>query len=180
MRDFIKQNTTSVSGIAVSFLIGLFLLLFPKTTANVVFFLVGAALIATGVVKVIQYFTEDAHRAVGGWQLATGILLALGGIAMLVLSKALLAFVPFVFGCALLVGGVLKLQSAFDMRRMNAPKWQMNLIGVGISALLGIIIIFNPFSTAITLMRVIGVSLIVEAVQDALCLINFNKVEKKF
>lgn len=180
MRQFLKENMAGTAGIALSGLLGLFLLLFPQTTADAVFFIIGAVLIVTGAIRAILYFAGDAHMAVGGWQLATGVMLMLAGIMLFVLADALIAFVPFVFGCALLVGGIFKLQTAFDMRRMGVDKWQRELIYVGISVAMGALIIFNPFSTAMTLMRVIGAALVIEAVQDAICAIKFHKVEKNF
>ena len=180
MRQFLKENMAGMAGIILGGLLGLFLLLFPQTTANVVFFMIGTALIVTGVVRSILYFTGDAHKAVGGWQLATGVMLVLAGVMLFVLADALISFIPLVFGCALLVGGIFKLQTAFDMRRMGVDKWQHELIYVGVSVVMGAIIIFNPFSTALTLMRVIGAALVVEAVQDTICAVKFHEIEKNF
>ena len=87
---------------------------------------------------------------------------------------------PWAAGSWLRVGGIFKLQTAFDMRRMGVDKWQHELIYVGVSVVMGAIIIFNPFSTALTLMRVIGAALVVEAVQDTICAVKFHKIEKNF
>ena len=106
MRDFFKQNAPGLAGVLLGGLLGLFLLLFPQTTANIVFFIFGTALIVAGVVHAILYFADDARNAIGGWQLATGIMLVLAGIAVFVLADALIAFLPFIFGLILLIGGV--------------------------------------------------------------------------
>ena len=39
MRDFFKQNAPGLAGVLLGGLLGLFLLLFPQTTANIVFFI---------------------------------------------------------------------------------------------------------------------------------------------
>ena len=70
MRDFFKQNAPGLAGVLLGGLLGLFLLLFPQTTANIVFFIFGTALIVAGVVHAILYFADDARNAIGGWQLA--------------------------------------------------------------------------------------------------------------
>ena len=180
MRDFFKQNAPGLAGVQLGGLLGLFLLLFPQTTANIVFFIFGTALIVAGVVHAILYFADDARNAIGGWQLATGIMLVLAGIAVFVLADALIAFLPFIFGLILLIGGVFKLQGAFDMRRMGVSTWARELIYVAVSVVMGLVIICNPFSTMMTLMRVIGAALVIEAVQDAICALKFYKIEKKF
>ena len=83
-------------------------------------------------------------------------------------------------GLILLIGGVFKLQGAFDMRRMGVSTWARELIYVAVSVVMGLVIICNPFSTMMTLMRVIGAALVIEAVQDAICALKFYKIEKKF
>ena len=54
------------------------------------------------------------------------------------------------------------------------------MIYVAVSVVMGLVIICNPFSTMMTLMRVIGAALVIEAVQDAICALKFYKIEKKF
>ena len=66
MRDFFKQNAPGLAGVLLGGLLGLFLLLFPQTTANIVFFIFGTALIVAGVVHAILYFADDARNAIGG------------------------------------------------------------------------------------------------------------------
>lgn len=180
MKQLLKDHATGTAGLLIGFLMGLLLLFVPQLTAKVVVLVIGGALILFGVVRMIQYFRADAHAAVDSWGLATGVMVALGGVGVFVFSKALIGLVPFVIGCIIIAGGVLKLQRALDLMRLGAERWYLDFIGVAVSIVLGLIIILNPFATALTLMRVIGASLVVEAVQDALCELRFYKIHKRF
>ena len=53
-----------------------------------------------------------------------------------------------------------------SQNRMAAQRWFLPLIGAMIQTVLGLIIFWNPFSTALAFMRYIGVSLLLEGVSQ--------------
>ena len=54
-------------------------------------------------------------------------------------------------------------------------KWNITMVAAVISLIFGALIVFNPFSTAMTLMRVLGAGLIYEGVVDY----TYSKFKKK-
>mgnify|MGYP005790089263 CR=1 FL=1 len=180
MWRMIKENAAGAAGIAAGGLLGLLLLFFPQTTADAVLYIFGIALILIGAVRSVQYFRMDVRSAISSRQLALGVLLIFAGVMVLVFSESFISFFPFVLGCVLFIGGIAKLQSAFDLKRMGVAKWYYDLFGVLVSLLFGLIILLNPFSAAMTLMRVIGAALVIEVVQDVICAVRFCRFEKKF
>ena len=77
-------------------------------------------------------------------------------------------------GIILLVSGLVKLQTALDFRRNNVRRWQLQLTISLISVVMGIIILLNPFGTALLMTRMIGAAILVEGLQDALSLRTFK------
>ena len=104
-----------------------------------------------------------------------GLVLALCGLALIAFKAALLSVVPVLFGIALLIGGVAKIQAACNLRRMAYGRWYLTMIAAVVSCILGFLIIANPFATTLVLVRVIGASIAIEAVQDLISILTYNR-----
>lgn len=155
---------------------GLALLIWPGITTDLVLNIAGAALIVVGAFNIVRYFMNKDPYDLFSWELGLGIALACGGVALIVFKGLLLSIVPLLFGIALLVGGIVKIQAAFNLHRMTYGRWYLTLIGAAASCVLGILIICHPFGTGLVLMRVIGASIAIEAVEDLLSIRSYDKV----
>ena len=160
---------------AAALVFGLVLLIWPGIATDVILNLCGAALLIAGAWKIARYFLrKDDYRAYN-WDLSVGLVLALCGLALIAFKAALLSVVPVLFGIALLIGGVAKIQAACNLRRMAYGRWYLTMIAAVISCILGFLIIANPFATTLVLVRVIGASIAVEAVQDLISILTYNR-----
>ena len=168
-----------VTGAAIIAL-GLVLLIMPGLATSVVFNVIGIGCILIGVVHIIKYCRLDARAAVLSNEMAQGLAWAVGGLLIIIFKGLLVSLLPTLFGLAVLVGGVIKIQSTLGFRRMNASRWYWELICAAVSVVLGILILTNPFSTALLLMRVIGISLIVEGVMDMISRAAFKRACDSF
>ena len=112
--------------------------------------------------------------------MALGLGWIIGGAAVIIFKGLLVSLLPILFGMVMLVGGVIKIQSTLGFRRMNAGRWYLELISAAISVVLGFLILANPFSTALLLMRVIGVSLIIEGVMDLISRVAYKRARDRF
>ena len=151
---------------AAALVFGLVLLIWPGIATDVILNLCGAAL--------LYFLRKDDYRAYN-WDLSVGLVLALCGLALIAFKAALLSVVPVLFGIALLIGGVAKIQAACNLRRMAYGRWYLTMIAAVISCILGFLIIANPFATTLVLVRVIGASIAIEAVQDLISILTYNR-----
>ena len=156
--------------------LGLILLIAPGTAVSFVFNGIGALCIGIGILNLIRYFTMDARASISSNALSSGIILIAGGLAVILLKETLMSIIPVFFGVAILIGGIGKLQAALHFRRMNAQRWYVELIFAAVSIIFGALILFNPFSTAMLLMRVIGLALLIEGLSD---LASISALERK-
>ena len=157
--------------------LGLVLLILPGVAASVVLCGIGAIGIIIGIVHVVRYFTLDAKAAIFGFDLSIGLV---GGILVIILKDFLISLLPVFFGLVVLLGGIAKVQTTLSLKRMNAPHWYMELVAAVISIALGTVILCNPFSTALLLMRIIGAALLVEGIQDLISIYTFKKARDAF
>lgn len=161
---------------AVIILFGLALVIWPNITMGFLLNLLGGVLIAIGVFHIVRYFTSDHRAAMFNFDLGLGITLAFLGLLVILLKGFLLSIVPAILGCILLITGFVKIQAAFDFKRMQVQRWYLEMIAAGISLVLGMLIIFNPFGTGMLLTRMIGVAILIEGIQDIISLRAYNRV----
>ena len=106
--------------------------------------------------KPVQRITES--------RLATGLILLVAGSLLAFNPNYLEDFLPFIWGLALLFGGFLKIQYAFDEKSVNVKRWWIMLIFAAFSILVGILSLLNLLGENRNL--VIGILLVLEAVLD--------------
>lgn len=157
--------TELLAGLAL-ILIGLILLIWPGIATNLLFGAIGAICIVIGLVYVVRYCMLEDKLAITSFDLALGLVWIIGGVAVIVFKNLLLSLLPILFGLIVLVGGVIKIQSTLGFKRMNAPRWYLELVCAIVSIAFGVIILLNPFATAQLLMRIIGAALLVEGCMD--------------
>ena len=162
-------------GVVVSAL-GLVLTIWPDIASNALLNGIGTILILAGLIRSLRYFRGETSVVVLANDLAIGLISIMAGILIISLKALLFSLIPVLLGIVVLVGGVIKLQSTLDMKRMHIRRWYLELACTIISIVLGILILFNPFSTAMLLMRVIGVALLLEGVVDLISKHAYEKV----
>ena len=156
-------NRGNVIAALVFFVIGLFLIIFPEVSSSVLCYLIFAALLLDGLRHVICYFRGQLSEALAGYDLALGACEILLSLFVLIRQGVMLSLLPICLGAALVVSGVIRLQRAFDLHRAGFPAWRTLLILGGAVALLGLLMLINPFATSRLLLIFLGVAMVVNA-----------------
>ncbi len=171
---------TEIITCAAFIVLGLVLLVVPGLATSVIFNVIGIGCIVIGIVHLIRYFRLEAQLALMSNDMALGLGWIIGGAAIIIFKSLLVSLLPILFGMMMLVGGVIKIQSTLGFRRMNAGRWYLELISAAISVVLGFLILANPFSTVLLLMRVIGISLVIEGIMDLVSRIAYKRARDRF
>lgn len=172
----LRRSTIAES--LVLLLVGILFLLFPESSGTVICYAVGALLCLCGLVRIVVYLRADRLIAFGSFGLVEGAALLAAGIFVLVRPEVLAGVLTTVFGVLLIIDGVLKMQHAISLSRIRARGWWVVLLLAAATAALGVIVLLNPFATALTLMIFAGVSLIVGSVSDLLTLLYVSRCVK--
>lgn len=168
-----------VIGIA-TIALGLVLTIYPNLASSLVFNAIGIVAIIIGLVYLVRYFMLDFKAAMISNGLFVGLMWLVGGILLITLKSFLLSLLPFFFGLILLIGGVAKLQYTLNFKRMGATRWYLELAATVLSIVFGVVILVNPFSTMLMLMRIIGVALLIEGVQDLISHYAYKKTSEAY
>lgn len=160
-------------------LLGVVALVIPETMEKALGYLIGVVLIVAGAVSMISYLLRDAHQNYYHNDFLHGLIGIAAGILVLNKVEFIISLIPFLLGVLVLVSGCSKLQDVIDMKRMGYGNWIVMLVFAVVNVLLGLLLMCNPFKSAILLFRLLGVGLAFSGVTDCVITVYFaNKIRK--
>ncbi|MCD8120597.1 MAG: DUF308 domain-containing protein [Lachnospiraceae bacterium] len=171
---YFKERSNSFFASIVELVIGILLWVNPYGFISGIVKVLGIVLLVAGIWQIIEHFREAPEFAMRGTRLFWGLILALLGLFCLLRSgwfMHTLSILVVVIGIVLLVSGLMKVQWTIDLARVKAPRWGATAASAILSVLIGLVFIFNPFSTQAIMWQVLAAFLIVEAVLDILSVV---------
>ena len=144
---------------AVLFVLGLVLAIIPELSLKALCYILGAVSLVFGIVKIAAGVGDKNDGIGGGADITFGVIAAVFGGVLLLHPAFVLYVLPFLIGIAITVSGVLSFRKAKFSGSLGGK------ITAAVTAIAGILIIFNSFKTAVTATRVIGAALVVCGVE---------------
>ena len=157
------------------FLLALGILLIVKSEATIlmVSYVIGAVLIALGILAIINFLRSKSELY--HLDIVYGIVTIILGVLVIKNPKVIGSIIPFVVGTGILINSGTKLKYALDLRENKEEVWKYTLLVATISAVLGVLLIFNPFKASSILVQVIGIVISIYAVLDIVSTILLKK-----
>lgn len=175
---FLKRNGSAIAAGLVELLTGILLFVDPVGFTAGILMAVGVILLVCGAVCLIHYFNTEPVQAALEQNFSKGlVMILLGGFLALRTQQAIALFplLTHLYGVAILIIGVVKLQQGVDLLRLKARFWFLAGVNAALAILFAAVILSDPFASTIVLWRVAAISLIVEAVLDVVVLIMTRK-----
>lgn len=172
-KDFIY---TALALIAV----GVMFVVLPKSSAALICYITAGLMCIWGIIKLMMYLRSNVGQAFGSFGLVTSVSLIIGGIAIFINPEFFAGVIATIFGCAMIVDGVLKVQYGIDLSRIGGKYWWVVLIVAAVFIAAGLIVVFNPFFGAVAVMTFLGVMLIIDGISDLITAFYVSRVLKKF
>ena len=142
--------------------LGLLFILRPDQSLAVMGHVLGVAMIAFGVFKLVGYFSRDLYRLAFQYDLEFGILLVVLGIIVLPRSEDVMGVLAAALGIAILADGLFKARIAMDSRTFGIRDWWVILVLAIITCGAGGLLVLRPWQGARLLARLLGAALLCE------------------
>lgn len=152
------KQSFSYSSIVI-LIVGIILLVYPAASQQALCRLIGGALIIKGGAGLFGRFIDKSADAFPPDNIWNIVLLGLG-VFVVLNPPVVISMIPYAFGLFLFVSSISSLQKALMMKRMGYEKWAGSALFAGIRILLALLMINNPFGTAVALTRFIGACLV--------------------
>ena len=164
MKDFLKSSiATSIFLI----ILGILLVFQSEMTIMAISYVIGGILVAIGALALIRYIKKAADKeSTSELDIIYGIVTIIFVVIIIQNYQALASIIPIVLGVTIIVSSVGKLNYAFQLKADDNQLWKTTMIISIISTICGVVLLFNPFSAAIGIMKIIGIFIIVYAILD--------------
>ena len=173
----IKVSFIAVSAVLIA--LGLWLLICPGVSSAAICVALGAVSVLYGTIKLLGYFSNDLYRLAFQFDLAVGILSIILGMLLILRPDAVLSFLPTVIGVFILVDSILRFQTSIDARHFGMDKWWAILLISCVGAALGVLLLFRPFESALAMIRLMGLTLMIDGTENLMTCLYTVKVPRR-
>ena len=164
-----RQNKTSAIVTAV---IGLLLLLAPGGVVSTLLKLIGWALLIVGGFMILScmWNGHKSHQAVGDSVVlaVVGLVIFLLGLWIVRSPGNVVSIVVTGVGLVMLLHAINDIGYAVNAYRVMAQGWWSAALSGGVTLILAVMILLNPFGTAMSVIRIAGICLLIDGIGDLL------------
>ncbi|MCR5419936.1 MAG: DUF308 domain-containing protein [Lachnospiraceae bacterium] len=178
MEKKINKSIYITAGIYI--ILGLVMVLFPETTMKTFCLSLGLIAAGLGIINLVTYFSRSVDDSVYRYDFVSGIMLILVGIMFVVKMETVIEYIPVILGVLILLSGVIKLQHAIDLKRIDFNGWLYVLVFSLLCLSIGTVCVLQPSFIASTLVIIMGISFIFCGMTDLITLILLSKRMKQY
>lgn len=159
-------------------LLGLVLVIWPHILGVMLCYLLGGALVVMGIFQLIGFLRGERLGFYNKFNMLMGIVLVLLGIWICTQPHIVLSIIPVVVGIIVLFHGLMDIQYTFDIKKTGNSKWWIALIAAIITIVVGLMLVFNPFTAYEITMVLLGIAMLYDGGSD-LVLLAFSYLAQK-
>lgn len=161
----------------ITIIVGTILLFLPDLTNKVVGIITGVIFVLFGLTSVYKYLKRDGAK-IYTLNLVFSILYLVLGVVIIIFPFSVIEFVTVCLGLFLIINGATKINYGLWLKRGSCSAWLITLIAGSFLGVLGIMMIFNPF-TSYALTQIVGAFLIMSGVINLSDAITFKAAAKE-
>lgn len=161
----------------VYLIVGIILFTKPSTSLLTISYILAGLLIVVGVLNIINSLSKNNVST--SFAFAGGVLCIIIGAFLVYKPKTISQILLVILSFGIILSGVFKLQNALEMFKSGRRNWWVFLIIAVVILGYGVMTLFNPFKTALTLVKYLGIGFIVSGVADFISTIIVSSKVKK-
>lgn len=178
---FSKKLLTGFLFCLFEFITGLTVMIYAKGFNKFIVAIAGIGLLLYGLLHVIRYYQTEPKVAAQKQLLMKGLLFLSCGCFCAFRSNWFIAVLPsfaFLLGVGVFVVGLLKVQKAMDMIRLDQSRWYFAFIDAAVTLACSATVLNGPYATKKVFWILNGILLILVAAADAALLVLSNMPRK--
>ncbi len=167
----------SIGTALITIITGIILLLVPELSGKVLGIIVGIIFLIEGINSIYKYFHREGAKLYN-LNLVFGVIYAVLGVVIILVPSSVVEFITVCLGIYMIVNGASKVNYALWLKRGNEDSWLITLATGILVAIVGVLVIFNPFAS-LTLTKLAGAFLIITGILDFMDTILFKNRSKE-
>ena len=165
----------------ITLILGIVLTIEPTGSIRMITAILAIAFMLIGGFQIVDYIRKSREEKMTSLSLILGVILLAGGLFLFINTDSLVKFITILIGVTICIKSLFKLQFAINLRDIS-NKWKYNLISGLIGMTMGVILLLNPFNSAVIFLRIIGILLIIgsiaELIETAMVLKTLEEVKE--
>ena len=159
-------NATIISSFVTCFL-GILLFFKAENTLKTISYIIGIFLLVAGIATIVKVIIVDKNeRMYFNTSFMTGIFSSIIGFVLLINPTLLTSILPFCIGVWMIISGAMKIQTSLVLKESDDKVWWKIMIFAVVVLVLGLLLIINPFGSAVIVTKIIGISLVIYSIAD--------------
>lgn len=167
----------SIGTALITIITGIVLLLVPELSGKELGIIVGIIFLIEGINSIYKYFHREGAKLYN-LNLVFGVIYAVLGVVIILVPSSVVEFITICLGIYMIVNGASKVNYALWLKRGNEDSWLITLATGILVAIVGVLVIFNPFAS-LTLTKLAGAFLIITGILDFMDTILFKNRSKE-
>lgn len=155
--------------------LGILLLFQSEITILSISYVLGAILIAIGVLAIIRFIKNTNNSTKSELDIVYGVVTVILGLLIIQNPQAIASIIPIILGITIIINSATKLQYSFELKANKNNQWKATMLVSIISTICGVVLLFNPFKGAVLLTQVVGIFIIIYSVLDIISTIAIKK-----
>lgn len=170
-----KIKQLSLVTIVIGFLSGIMFIAFPDKCIKYISITVGVAMIALAIAGIVGYLTKKNSA----FSLVGGVLLGLIGIIVCIKYEQVVSLIVAVIGLFVMSAGITNLITGFKVIKRTVVMGWVTLLMACVTIVFGFVALTNSSAVSESLVRLIGVGLIIYAVIDLIAYFEVRSLVKE-
>lgn len=179
MKEKFNETTNYVIVLSIlTFVVGLIMMFFPVESLATIGIIASIYFIAHGCVLIYLDFKADKyHIPVDG--MFSGIISILMGFILLIYPIETQGLFTMVIGIWIILSSINLIKTASKLSKTKLPWGRMLVLGI-LDLIIGIMVVFNPFASMISLTLFAGIMIMVHSIINIVDMIIIKKDVKTF
>ena len=165
-KKFKKFRIGAIALSVACIIFGILLICLPIFSLQILCFVLGGLSLCVGIVNIISYFSKYDFEKFYHMGLAGGIIFTIIGFFLIFRSNMITDILVIIIGLLVFINSIIKLPSAFDLRRAGVRFWWISATLSILSSIIGLIMFCTPYDFKSLIIILVGCSFIVEGVSD--------------
>lgn len=180
MLEKIKEIKRNMILLSIFYLVlGFILVAYPDTSGAIICKVLASFIFLYGIIHIVIHFVFRVPF-VFKFDLIQGILGVGLGIYIFMFPDFIMTILPIVLGIIVILDSLMKIQSAFDLKSIGFVQWKYLLIVSCIALICGILMIFYPFASLLTIIQFVGFVLIFNGIYDLIHIVILSLKFKQY
>lgn len=157
-----KSIVTSI----LMMILAVLLIFNPAGVTNIVLNVFGVVVLIAGTINILSYIFQDKDTKQISYDLFNGIVMIILGCIIIVFKSLIISIIPIIVAIWIIYSGIIKYQMSKSLNVVENKQAKILTISAIIQVVLGVLILLNPFGTAIAVISIVGMILFVTELQD--------------